>query len=244
MQTMFIRFGGCDYRCGRCDSLHAVLPRLIKKNATWQTTQEIVDTLTAKSGHCRLVTFSGGNPLMWDLSDLVMQLKNLGWKIAVETQGSLWRDWINECDYITISPKGPGMQEKFELDKFVHFLQETHWSQSKRGIGIGGYRGANVCIKVVVFSQEDIEFAKQIAVIIKSYQLPLFLSLGNPWPPEPAKREDNPQHWGEPASSTMSDSLLSRMLILWEDIKNEPLLADARFLPQMHVLLWANQQGV
>lgn len=33
--TMFIRFGGCDYRCEQCDSLHAVLPELIKEHATY-----------------------------------------------------------------------------------------------------------------------------------------------------------------------------------------------------------------
>src|SRR3954464_7540281 len=42
-KTMFIRFGGCDYRCKMCDSLHAVIPSAVKKNARYMTAEEIAD---------------------------------------------------------------------------------------------------------------------------------------------------------------------------------------------------------
>ena len=75
-KTMFIRFGGCDYRCTKCDSLHAVIPAAVKENATYLTAQEIADRIIppAKATGTPWVTLSGGNPCMWDLSELVRLL--------------------------------------------------------------------------------------------------------------------------------------------------------------------------
>src|SRR6201989_902656 len=72
-KTMFIRFGGCDYRCAKCDSLHAVDPRAVKANAEYLTAEEIHDHLVSKAKETGTtwVTLSGGNPCMWDLSRLV-----------------------------------------------------------------------------------------------------------------------------------------------------------------------------
>jgi uncharacterized Fe-S radical SAM superfamily protein PflX len=50
-KTMFVRFGGCDYRCTKCDSLHAVIPQAVKKNAQYLTAEEITDKLVALRGH-------------------------------------------------------------------------------------------------------------------------------------------------------------------------------------------------
>jgi hypothetical protein len=40
-KTMFIRFGGCDYRCQKCDSLHAVIPGAVKAGARYLTAEEL-----------------------------------------------------------------------------------------------------------------------------------------------------------------------------------------------------------
>lgn len=229
VQTMFIRFGGCDYRCKMCDSLHAVLPQLIKRGARRMTTDDIIVDLLKKAGHCRTVTLSGGNPCMWDIEQLAYRLTHdHGMRLAVETQGTLCPDWLKYCHWITVSPKGPGMGEKFELDKFVSFMRRAH-SLVKYGFI------QEISVKVVIFTQQDIEFAKQIAQLLDG-ACQLYLSLGNPNPPDPAFPNQLPKyHFGE--------RLLGRMKVLFEDIKQEPMLVDARFLPQMHVLLWANELG-
>src|SRR5436190_21718635 len=70
MKTMFIRFGGCDYRCGKCDSMHAVLPELIHQDALYMTDREITAEVNKKaqdSSSCSMVTFSGGNPCIHEL---------------------------------------------------------------------------------------------------------------------------------------------------------------------------------
>lgn len=221
MQTMFIRFGGCDYRCTRCDSLHAVLPGAIKANATRMTGQEIYDKLTAIAGHCRMVTFSGGNPLMWDLMDLVVALERAGWQINVETQGTVYRQWVYACHYVTTSPKSPGMGVNFEPDKYEPWaeLAKVH---------------KNFCAKIVIFDQRDIEFAKEF--VTRWPHIMTYLSMGNPWPPQPALQDHI-----EPEAD-IRIALLERMVSLWDDVQKEPILANVRFLPQLHTLLWGNEQ--
>lgn len=223
-QTFFLRLGGCDYRCAMCDSLHAVLPSEVKKNATWMTQEEVFNELTSRPNNaCRFVTLSGGNPCMWPLDDLVHSLRTNSWRIAVETQGTIRPPWINLCHYVTISPKGPGMGEKFEVDKLDFFISHLfeHWTHP--------------CLKVVIFDQRDIEFAKELAQ--KYLHLPMYLSLGNPTPP------DNQKSWGGNDSAATAIELLDRMRMLWEDIKLEPTLARVRFTPQLHLLLWGNARG-
>lgn len=232
MQTYFVRFAGCDYRCTKCDSLHAVLPDLIKKSgAQMMSSQAIYAELTGldkSHSKCKTVTFSGGNPCMWDLTNLVLKLRSAGWKIAVETQGTLYHSWLKACDWITISPKGPGMGEKFERFVFTQFIERLGWPSLPR----------HICIKVVIFGKEDIEFAKMLE---RDFGLgkQLYLSLGNPYPPGTKPRMSTLD--GE---ASLPEMLLSHMRVLWEDIAAEPLLVNAKFLPQLHVLLWGNKQGV
>lgn len=224
VQTMFIRFGGCDYRCTSCDSLHAVLPKLVKQGATWMTEEEIFQDLKSKAGELKTVTLSGGNPCMWDIGNLIQLLRMDGWTILLETQGTLWQPWVYRCSGITISPKGPGMGEKFEPEKLERFIEELEmW---------GIY--SKVSLKIVIFTQLDIEFAK--AIRLQYQTIPMFLSLGNPWPPEPAKRA--PLEEGD-----LRIMLLERMVSLYQDIKQESILHNCVFLPQMHVLLWGNERG-
>jgi len=238
MQTMFLRLGGCDYRCTKCDSLHAVLPELIKKNSTPMTHDEIYDKLTSIAGHCRMLTLSGGNPVMWELLPLIMRLHRERWKVAVETQGTLWRQWVGLCDYITVSPKGPGMGEKFEPEKFKRFVHNAFYSIPPSLYNVD----REVTLKIVIFDQQDIEFAKELHLEYPT--LPMYLSLGNPNPPIPGV-DNTPQDHNELCDGKyyFKGELLDRMALLYEDISKEPILHDTIFLPQMHVLLWGNEKG-
>ena len=90
--------------------------------------------------------------------------------------------------------------------------------------------------RIVIFDQRDIEFAKHIATVLQE-TIPLFLSVGNPNPPKPQLEGHEEIHGVDKMN------LLHRMKVLWEDIQKEPLLSNAIFLPQMHVLLWGNELG-
>lgn len=238
-QTIFIRFGGCDYKCKQCDSLHAVLPTEVRKNATYMHTDEIFTELLERcsSTGTQWVTISGGNPLIHDLSGLVFLLKSMGIRISIETQGSYWRDWIHLCDAIVLSPKAPGMGEQFDPNKFTLFLDQLTWHP-------------NTSIKIVCFSKLDLEFALEVFSIDHNFfrmrpdRPKKYISIGNAMPP-------NLEDLGSQISAGFKKrpefsyhELLKHYDIMIEEVLQDKRLRDVVVLPQMHVMLWGNRQGV
>lgn len=250
VQTMFVRFGLCDFKCTKCDSMHAVNPSLVKAGATWSTQAEIAEGIQAmmeanRCTHIKNVTFSGGNPAVHDLRQLVRLLHDKGKRVFVETQGTKSPDWLYDVDEIVVSPKSPGMGEKFDPDVFFSFMDK--------------FLGAKVpiSVKIVIFSQIDIEFAVGVAGIMQNLasQYPqfnfakdFFLSLGNPNPPV-FQITDKGVEQVEQAGSEINhkkalvEELLLRYNNLSEAILKDPRLSFARFLPQMHVLTFGNETG-
>lgn len=242
-QTYFLRFGLCDYKCKMCDSMHAVNPLMVKANAKWLTQAEIFEQFWEHRhpNSTNWLTFSGGNPAMHELSYLVELCKQNGIKLNVETQGTLWKPWLGMVESLTISPKGPGMGETHNMDIFMGFMNKL--AEAKGDIlsenALNGL--PELCVKIVVFDQRDLEFAKDIYLAIKD--MPIFdvldhsntfyLSLGNPNPP-PID--------GTAIAFDIPDAL-ARYRMLYEDIASDPVLSKFRFLPQLHAFIWGNDQG-
>lgn len=216
-QTMFLRTGLCDYKCKMCDSMHAVDPLQVKKNATYMSIEDIAQQMIEMAEHTPWITLSGGNPAMWDLSFAIERWHAEGYKVAVETQGTRWQNWINMCDCITVSPKPPGMGEITKWEVLQQFMEKLSDK-------------ANICLKVPVFDEKDLEFTK---VLWSRYQdLDLYLSLGNSWLP------------GDDISGTDHvNSLLLRYRELADILYKDPILSNAIFLPQLHVLIYSNEMG-
>lgn len=227
-QTYFMRFGLCDYKCRMCDSMNAVDPLQVKKNARFLTQPDIADEFAKlyKPNSTRWITLSGGNPCIHDLSWLVSELKSYNFKIAVETQGTFCPDWLKYCDIITVSPKGPGMGEDTVIEKLDQFLHLANFS---------GFQ-SNVNLKIVVFDQRDLEFAKMLFERYGMNGYPFYLSLGNPYPPGLDVSES-------PDWTTHVATLVGKYKMLFEDIQCDPILSSMRFLPQWHIFLWGNAKG-
>lgn len=233
-KTMFVRFGGCDYRCQQCDSLHAVIPTAVKANARRMSAEEIATEIgdLVKSTGTPWVTLSGGNPCMHDLSMLISFLHGMELGIAVETQGTLNPTWLRRVQMLVISPKSPGMGEKFEPDKLSAMLLQAREHQ------------VPTALKVVVFSQQDIDFAVDVInhaeATVPGAVHPglLFLSLGNPLPP--VLGVDNKLLTPVDGKSHV-DVLLDSYRILVEDFVKDGRLTHVKFLPQLHVLLYSNE---
>ena len=217
-RTHFVRIGGCDYRCRMCDSMHAVDPKRVKENAiymnAWGVTQ-VVDRLLPRAPW---VTLSGGNPCMWDVFELPLMLRNKGFKVAVETQGSIWRDWIWNCDLVTVSPKSPGMGERNPnynvLDWFVRCFNSSTY---------------NMNFKIVLFGPADIEFAKYIHKMYPG--IPLYLSIGN---------SHIDKAW---CNQYIKKHILLQTERIVELVLKEDELINATILPQLHTLIWGNELG-
>lgn len=249
VKTLFIRMGGCDYRCQKCDSMHAVIPLSVNQNADWITPTEAAARVIelARSSHTDWVTISGGNPAMWDLSAMVDLLQDEGLKLALETQGTIWRDWVALCDQVTISPKAPGMGERYEQEVFVKFLDELRHQKAL-------HLTQTISVKIVVFSALDLDFvATAINPVLDMIDFPKewrYLSLGNDLPPvlnaDTLQLEDPPEleDLEENMAENLATHLLAEFSILLEDYLIDHRLSCWKFLPQLHVLIWHNKSRV
>ena len=162
--TVFVRTGGCDFRCSWCDTLYAVLP---EHRSDWvpMTPADIltrVDQLTV--GKPVLVTLSGGNPAIQPLGDLIALGKERGHRFALETQGSLSADWFSALDWLVLSPKPPSSGMWTDWTAFNDCLAAA------RGVPA-------TVLKVVVFDDADYHYARMVATRYPA--LPFYLSVGN-----------------------------------------------------------------
>jgi len=218
MPTAFVRFGGCDYRCSWCDSLFAVLPEDVRK-APRMTPAEVAAALAALAGNPEWVTLSGGNPALLELGELVSILHADGRRVTVETQGSVWRDWLAAVDLLTVSPKPPssGMATPANEEETERFMQ--------RAVAAAG----RMVLKVVVFDEADYAWAS--AVRARYAGLPFHLSCGTD-PPGPGT-----------SHAEALDGVSERYRWLCERAARDPAMDGARILPQLHVLAWGHQRG-
>jgi 7-carboxy-7-deazaguanine synthase len=221
--THFVRFGGCDYRCQWCDSDHAVLPVKVRENAKRMTSQEIVDALGALPKGPEWITISGGNPALHDLSELVDMLQLDGYYVAVETQGTVWKDWLKEVEQLTISPKPPssGMLGKLHPD-FQEYLKYSALWQN------------DLCFKVPVLDERDYDWA------IKKHQesphVPFYFSI--------VTRMGGLYGDFDGGAVDTTEQVLGRYRWLVERAARDVRAADIRAFPQLHVLLWGHARGV
>lgn len=91
----FVRLSGCNLRCPFCDTIH--------QTGTMYSDADIV--AYAENQPAKLVVLTGGEPTLYDCTDLVRMLHDAGKEVAVETNGTLTPEWLKEVDFITVSPK-------------------------------------------------------------------------------------------------------------------------------------------
>ena len=164
--TVFVRTGGCDFRCHWCDTIYAVLPEY-KSEWTPMSAAEIVDkVLLLSGGQPILVTLSGGNPALHDLEPLLDLGRERGLTVALETQGTKAKSWFAKLDFLVLSPKGPSSQ------------MTTDWDDVARCIESAG--AAQTSLKFVVFDEDDYNFA---ALGKKRFpHLPIYFQVGTQAP--------------------------------------------------------------
>jgi len=163
--TIFVRTGGCDYICNWCDTLYAVLPEH-KNEWTKMSPQEILEGVLLRTGmEPMLVTLSGGNPALAPLEPLLDLGRARGFTFALETQGSVAKDWFGKLEHLVISPKGPSSG------------MTTDWTKLKECRAAAGVQ-TQCSLKVVVFDEADYLFAREAAALLPD--LPVYLQAGTP----------------------------------------------------------------
>ena len=123
----FIRLGGCDVGCHWCD---------VKES--WDHNQhqfiEVDDLIKDVKEYTSNVVITGGEPLMWDLSELTKRFKENNIKLHLETSGAY--EMSGNWDWVCLSPKKK-MLPKQEI-----------------------YSKANE-LKVIIYNNDDFKFAIQ-----------------------------------------------------------------------------------
>ena len=123
----FIRLGGCDVGCHWCD---------VKES--WDHNQhqfiEVDDLIKDVKEYTSNVVITGGEPLMWDLSEFTKRFKENNIKLHLETSGAY--EMSGNWDWICLSPKKK-MLPKQEI-----------------------YSKANE-LKVIIYNNDDFKFAIQ-----------------------------------------------------------------------------------
>lgn len=223
-QTFFVRFGGCDYRCNWCDSMHAVLPNLVKEGRTMMTPDEILNQLELlvpgrnKKLQGYTVTLSGGNPAMHDLTELVTKLKNMGTSVAVETQGSLFPDWLHKCNTVTFSPKPPSSGNLTVINSdFIRKVQDLP------------YDDVMVAIKIVVFDTLDFDYAINAYEQLKNCCFMFYMQPGTTQ--------------GLTNIGAVRDDICNRTAAMANRLCEMPEYKDIILIPQLHSLMFGYEKG-
>jgi len=216
--TVFVRTGGCDYRCTWCDSLHAVDPvyrhdwQTMSAEAIWQKIEEL------SGGIPLVVSLSGGNPAIQPLGPLIELGQKAGYRFALETQGSIAQGWFSNLTMLILSPKPPSSGERVDWERFEECLARAK-------------NGPTVVMKIVIFNERDYAWARDVAE--RYPHLPLYLQSGNHTPPHPDDTNEAIDMEGIYARTRwLIDKTLSDR---WFNV---------RILPQLHVFLWGNKRGV
>lgn len=195
--TLFVRTGGCDFRCAWCDTLYAVLPEF-KNDWRAMTADEVMVRLEELSGgRPMLVTLSGGNPALQALGELIRTGKQRGFGFALETQGSVAKPWFAELDYLILSPKPPSSE------------MDCDWDDVRRCLDAAG-NSPEISLKVVVFDEADYEFA--LATDAAFPEIPLFIQVGNPFTQAEVDGNALMDKWREISGWVLRDGLAATVL--------------------------------
>lgn len=174
--------------------------------------------ISFSGGQPVMVSLSGGNPAIQPLGRLIERGHGEGYRFALETQGSVPKQWFADLDVLVLSPKPPSSEMTTDWAVFDTCVEAA---QDK----------PRMALKLVVFDDDDYAYAKDAAA--RYPQLPVYLQPGNHTPPLPGN---------EDAFIDMA-GVMKRMEWLVEKVIRDRWF-EARVLPQLHVLLWGNKRGV
>lgn len=94
--VQFVRFAGCNMKCSFCDTEFGKF--------FIRTEEEILNVL--RKGASSIVVFTGGEPMLQLDQHLIDYLKDAGYVIHIETNGSI-DIFLKGIKHIVVSPKDP-----------------------------------------------------------------------------------------------------------------------------------------
>lgn len=141
LPAVFIRLHGCNLRCSYCDSMYAVEG----SDHRQMSVAQVLDAVK-EYGDITHVTLTGGEPLIHqDVEDLLRQLSDNGYRVNIETNGTVPCKWHFPGLFYTMDwkCKSSGMTAKMKMENL-----ET--------------LGSNDVLKFVVGTVEDLEETESV----------------------------------------------------------------------------------
>jgi organic radical activating enzyme len=130
----FIRLAGCDVGCSWCD-----VKESWDKNAHPEA--KITDLMQrVKNSGTDFAVITGGEPAMYDLTELTQALKNENIEIAIETSGAY--KLSGQIDWVCLSPK----KFKMPLEENYPLAQE---------------------LKMIIFNKHDFKWSEELRAKVK-----------------------------------------------------------------------------
>lgn len=126
--AFFIRLGGCDVGCVWCDVKESWDASLHPQMSVNEILNELEPTKAEK------VVITGGEPAMYDLTELTAALRKRGYAIHIETSGVY--PLQGKFDWVTLSPK----KFKAAIDEVISMANE---------------------LKIIVFNKSDFAWAEK-----------------------------------------------------------------------------------
>ena len=113
--VVFIRLSGCNMKCPFCDTLH--------RQGRFISIPIIIEEIKRKAKNCNYIIFTGGEPLLQLNPEIVEQFLRQGFKIGLETNGTLPIPKEAHFDYITVSPKVEALTVKNNFPRGVNEIR-------------------------------------------------------------------------------------------------------------------------
>jgi 7-carboxy-7-deazaguanine synthase len=171
--SVFVRLGGCNLACGFCDTQFEDFREMAVGDVVHQVVQLANNDKGARVRG--LVVITGGEPLRQNIVPLCELLLADGFKVQIETNGTLWRP-LPQAVSIVCSPKNTGqgyMPLREDLLMRLHgikFIVSRHDEQYRHIGEVGQDRyGTTVYVQPMdeydeALNAENLALAKELAM--------------------------------------------------------------------------------
>lgn len=160
--AVFVRLGGCNLACAFCDTMFEDF----ETRPLEEILREVNELAAGESGTRlrHLVVVTGGEPLRQPIEKLCARLLEAGFKVQIETNGTLYRDLPQAVEIVcspksvngTYAPLRPDILARASALKFLISARQPGYD----GVPDLGPAGQNIPVYVQPMDEED-DAAKQ-----------------------------------------------------------------------------------
>lgn len=114
--AVFVRFAGCNLQCPMCDTEYTDGSKVVTSDWLTMEVFDIWSRIPNKATH-PLVVITGGEPFRQPIGQFVRQLLKLGFRVQIETNGSLYQESFPYGQHrltIVCSPKAGKVNKHLE----------------------------------------------------------------------------------------------------------------------------------